>query len=69
MILRNPQRGNDILDLPDHCLVFTMCYAPAISVPILRGTTGLPLGVQIASRRFNDYLLLDFAKHLTAIAE
>jgi Asp-tRNA(Asn)/Glu-tRNA(Gln) amidotransferase A subunit family amidase len=53
--------GRDTPDPPDHCLIFTMCYAPTISVPVLRGTTGLPLGAQIVSRRFNDYILLAFA--------
>jgi Asp-tRNA(Asn)/Glu-tRNA(Gln) amidotransferase A subunit family amidase len=56
-------------DLPDHCLIFTMCYAPSMSVPILAGTTGLPLGAQIASRRFNDYILMQFAAYLTTVAQ
>ena len=60
--------GVDSPDPPDHSPIFTMCYAPAMTVPHLRGTSGLPLGVQIASRRFHDYILLDFADRLTLSA-
>lgn len=56
--------GLDSPDIPDHCLIFTMCYAPTLSVPLLRGSTGLPVGLQVAARRFNDYDLLDFARFL-----
>lgn len=59
--------GLNTADPPDHCLIFTMCYAPSMAVPVMSGTTGLPLGAQITSRRFNDYLLFDFAKLLTAV--
>lgn len=55
-------------DLPDHCLIWTMCGLPAISLPLLSGTDGLPIGVQIVARRFNDYLLLDFAAMLAGLA-
>lgn len=51
---------------PDHCLIWTMSGMPAISLPLLAGPDGLPVGVQIVARRFNDYLLLDFAENLTA---
>jgi len=54
--------GLESADIPDHCLIFTMCHAPSLSLPLLRGTTGLPVGLQIASRRFSDFILLDFAR-------
>jgi Asp-tRNA(Asn)/Glu-tRNA(Gln) amidotransferase A subunit family amidase len=53
--------GLDAPDIPDHCLVFTMCHAPALSLPLLRGTTGLPVGLQVVTRRFGDDDLLGFA--------
>jgi Asp-tRNA(Asn)/Glu-tRNA(Gln) amidotransferase A subunit family amidase len=60
--------GLDSPDIPDHCLIFTMCYAPSLSVPLLRGSTGLPVGLQVAARRFNDYDLLDFTQFLCRAA-
>ena len=48
----------------DHCLIWTMCGAPSISLPLLRGKNELPIGVQITARRFDDYKLLTFAKVL-----
>jgi Asp-tRNA(Asn)/Glu-tRNA(Gln) amidotransferase A subunit family amidase len=56
--------GLDSEDIPDHCLIFTMCYAPSISIPMLHGSSGLPVGLQVASRRFNDYDLLEFSEFL-----
>ena len=40
--------------------------APAISLPLGRTTTGLPLGVQFAAARGNDTLLLELAQTLEA---
>jgi Asp-tRNA(Asn)/Glu-tRNA(Gln) amidotransferase A subunit family amidase len=51
-------------DLPDHCLIWTMCGVPALSLPLLQGSTGLPVGVQLVARRFADYKLLEFARLL-----
>lgn len=53
--------GLETPDIPDHCLLFTLCYAPSMSLPLLSGTNGLPVGLQVATRRFDDYILMDFA--------
>jgi len=58
--------GIDGADIPDHCLIWTLCGVPAISVPCLRGTTGLSVGLQVVARRFADYKLLDFVRYLEA---
>ena len=60
--------GLDAPEPDDHSLIWTLCGAPALSVPLLAGTGGLPGGVQIVARRFNDYLLLGFARRLVEIA-
>ncbi|QUS39116.1 amidase [Tardiphaga alba] len=49
-------------DLPDHCLIWTFVGAPVIGLPVLTGSTGLPVGLQIVGRRFADYKLLAFAR-------
>jgi Asp-tRNA(Asn)/Glu-tRNA(Gln) amidotransferase A subunit family amidase len=56
--------GLDTVDLPDHCLIWTLARLPAVSVPALTGPTGLPLGVQIVSRRYGDPKLLRFVAML-----
>ncbi len=56
-------------DIPDHCLVFTMCGAPALSLPLLKGTTGLPVGAQLVARRYEDYKLLACAEFVARAAQ
>jgi Asp-tRNA(Asn)/Glu-tRNA(Gln) amidotransferase A subunit family amidase len=54
--------GLETEDPPDTCLVWTLLGAPTISLPLLQGDTGLPVGAQLISRRYGDYKLLSFAK-------
>ena len=35
-------------------------------LPVFTGPNRLPFGAQIYARRYSDYLLLDFARHLHA---
>jgi Asp-tRNA(Asn)/Glu-tRNA(Gln) amidotransferase A subunit family amidase len=58
-------KGLDSIDRPDNCLIWTLCGVPTMNLPAFIGPTQLPFGVQIFSRRYNDYLLLDFARLLT----
>lgn len=59
--------GLDARDIPDHCLIFTMVGASAMTLPLLAGTTGLPVGVQIATRKYSDYKLLALARMMMEI--
>lgn len=59
-------KGLDSVDLPDNCLIWTMCGVPTINLPVFTGPTRLPFGAQIYARRYNDYLLLDFGRYLQA---
>ncbi len=59
-------KGLDSSDRPDNCLIWTLCGVPTMNLPAFIGPTGLPFGAQIYARRYNDYLLLDFARHLQA---
>lgn len=54
----------DAAEPPDSCLIWTLCGLPAISVPVLTGPNGLPIGAQLVARRFNDYKLLELVAEL-----
>jgi Asp-tRNA(Asn)/Glu-tRNA(Gln) amidotransferase A subunit family amidase len=49
---------------PVFCTPWTLCGMPAISLPLLRGENGLPLGVQLVGRRGDDARLLRTARWL-----
>jgi Asp-tRNA(Asn)/Glu-tRNA(Gln) amidotransferase A subunit family amidase len=51
-------------DLPDHCLIWTLVGAPALSLPLAGGSSGLPVGIQMVARRFADDKLLAFAERV-----
>ncbi len=51
---------------PVMCTLWTFTGQPAISLPLLRGYNGLPLGVQLVARREGDAQLLRAARWLTA---
>ena len=42
-------------DPDDSALIWTLCGAPALSAPVLRAADGMPLGVQLVGRRWNDH--------------
>jgi aspartyl-tRNA(Asn)/glutamyl-tRNA(Gln) amidotransferase subunit A len=57
-----PLRGE--LELPDPSLIWTLTYLPTVSVPLFKTTDGLPFGLQLGARRYNDYRLLDLLDFL-----
>jgi Asp-tRNA(Asn)/Glu-tRNA(Gln) amidotransferase A subunit family amidase len=59
--------GLDALDRPDNCLVWTLCGAPTLTLPRFTGPEGLPFGLQLVARRFDDYRLLDLARRLERV--
>ena len=56
--------GLDSVDRPDNCLIWTLCGLPTINVPVFVGPNGLPFGAQFISRRYNDYITLNFIRKL-----
>lgn len=56
--------GLDSVDRPDTCLIWTLCGAPAINLPVFIGPLKMPFGAQIVARRYNDFELLRFAGFL-----
>ncbi len=49
---------------PAFCTLWTFCGMPALSLPLLRGPAGLPLGVQLVAPRGGDARLLRAARWL-----
>jgi Asp-tRNA(Asn)/Glu-tRNA(Gln) amidotransferase A subunit family amidase len=51
---------------PIFCTIWTLCGVPAVTLPLLRGPSGLPLGVQLVGCRCDDARLLRTARWLSA---
>jgi Asp-tRNA(Asn)/Glu-tRNA(Gln) amidotransferase A subunit family amidase len=51
---------------PAFCTLWTLCGMPALSLPLMRGANGLPLGVQLVGARGTDARLLRTARWLAA---
>jgi Asp-tRNA(Asn)/Glu-tRNA(Gln) amidotransferase A subunit family amidase len=47
-------------EAPDSALMWTLTQLPALSAPAFRSPRGLPFGLQLVARRYNDPLLLKF---------
>jgi Asp-tRNA(Asn)/Glu-tRNA(Gln) amidotransferase A subunit family amidase len=57
-------KGLDATGDPSLCTLWTLCGMPAVSLPLMRGENGLPLGVQLVGRRDFDARLLRTANWL-----
>lgn len=57
----------EVTERPDPALMWTMTHLPVISAPVFVSPGGLPFGLQIASRRYNDLLLFKFADYLCSL--
>ena len=57
-------RGLETTGDPAFCALWTLCGTPAITLPLLRGPAGLPVGVQLVGRRGADDRLLAAASWL-----
>jgi len=50
---------------PVFCTLWTLCGLPAITVPAMQGSNGMPIGVQMVADRGEDARLLRTAKWFT----
>ena len=57
-------RGLDTTGNPVFNGLWTLCGMPAVSLPLMRGANGLPIGVQVVGRRGDDARLLRSARWL-----
>jgi Asp-tRNA(Asn)/Glu-tRNA(Gln) amidotransferase A subunit family amidase len=51
---------------PSFCTLWTLCGMPAVTLPLMQGSNGLPLGVQLVGQRNYDARLLRTARWLAA---
>ncbi len=56
--------GLDATGDPAFCTLWSLCGVPAISLPIMQGANGMPLGVQLVGRKGDDARLLRTARWL-----
>lgn len=49
---------------PSFCTLWTLCGMPALNLPLMQGSNGLPLGVQLVGARHSDARLLRTARWL-----
>jgi Asp-tRNA(Asn)/Glu-tRNA(Gln) amidotransferase A subunit family amidase len=57
-------KGIDSTGDPSFCTLWTLCGMPALSLPLMRGENGLPLGVQLVGKHGDDARLLRTARWL-----
>lgn len=53
---------------PVFCTIWTLCGTPAITLPLLQGSNGMPMGLQLVGPRGDDARLLRTARWLTQTA-
>lgn len=54
-----PKVGNNEID--DTCLIWTFLGYPTVTIPLFIDENNLPFGLQIISKKFDDFALLEFA--------
>jgi Asp-tRNA(Asn)/Glu-tRNA(Gln) amidotransferase A subunit family amidase len=54
---------------PIFCTIWTLCGTPAITLPLLQGASGMPIGVQLIGPKGDDARLLRTARWLTKVIE
>ena len=47
--------------------LWTLLHVPTITLPLAKGPTGLPVGVQLVARRWDDRTLLESARWMTGL--
>ncbi|MGA8258961.1 MAG: amidase family protein, partial [Arenicellales bacterium] len=57
-------RGLDSTGNPVFCTLWTLCGLPAVTVPLMEGADGMPIGVQLVGPRGDDARLLQCARWL-----
>lgn len=59
-----PRLGDEEFEKPDPSLMWTLCGAPSINIPLFESLDKMPFGLQLVSRRYGDYTLLRISRYL-----
>ena len=59
-----PPEGLEATGSPAFCTIWTLCGTPALTLPLLEGARGLPIGAQLVGRKGEDGRLLRTARWL-----
>jgi Asp-tRNA(Asn)/Glu-tRNA(Gln) amidotransferase A subunit family amidase len=62
-------RGLESTGDPSFCTLWTLAGMPAVTLPLMRGAHGLPIGVQLVGPRHGDARLLRTARWLVSHVE
>jgi Asp-tRNA(Asn)/Glu-tRNA(Gln) amidotransferase A subunit family amidase len=54
-------------EAPDSALMWTLTHLPAVSAPAFLSPSGLPFGLQLVARRYNDPLLFRFIEEVVGL--
>ena len=54
----------EVQEKRDPALIWNTLHLPVVSVPVFVNEDGLPFGLQVCGRKYNDYLLLSFLDYL-----
>lgn len=57
----------EITELSDPSLMWTITHLPVVSAPVFNSSEGMPFGLQIAARKYNDYLLFEFLDYIESL--
>ena len=57
-----PKVGNNEID--DTCLIWTFLGYPSVTIPLFTDDNNLPFGLQVISKKFDDFALLEFSEKL-----
>jgi len=62
-------RGLEATGDPAFCTLWTLCGMPSLTLPLMQGANGLPMGIQLVGQRGRDARLLRTARWLRAQIE
>ncbi len=57
----------EVTELRDPALMWTLTHLPVVNVPNFVSPNGMPFGMQVVARKYNDYLLFGFLDYLESL--